>query len=126
MKRRFNITGSCNWQQHYMVKLDDRLKRIQEDYVDEGCYFVINRGRQYGKTTTLKALAQYLKEEYIVLSMDFQRIGTEEFVNAETFAYALSKKFLDCEFPVLRISMEKQKDLLKSLEEFADDEKTGI
>ena len=49
MKRRFNITGSCNWQQHYMVKLDDRLKRIQEDYVDEGCYFVINRGRQYGK-----------------------------------------------------------------------------
>ncbi len=121
MKRRFNITGSCNWQQHYMVKLDDRLKRIQEDYVDEGCYFVINRGRQYGKTTTLKALAQYLKEEYIVLSMDFQRIGTEEFVNAETFAYAFAKEFLDA-FPDAHPD-GKTKDLLKSLEEFADDEK---
>ncbi len=121
MKRRFNITGSCNWQQNYMVKLDDRLKRIQEDYVDEGCYFVINRGRQYGKTTTLKALAQYLKEEYIVLSMDFQRIGTEEFVNAETFAYAFAKEFLDA-FPDAHPD-GKTKDLLKSLEEFADDEK---
>ena len=30
MKRRFNITGSCNQQKHYMVKLDERLKRIKE------------------------------------------------------------------------------------------------
>ena len=45
MKRRFNITGSCNRQKHYMVKLDDRLKRIKEDYVDEGNCFINNRGR---------------------------------------------------------------------------------
>lgn len=56
MKRRFNITGSCNPQWHYMVSLDDRLKKIKEDYVDYGSYFVINRGRQYGKTMTLEAL----------------------------------------------------------------------
>ena len=46
MKRRFNITGSCNRKKHYMVNLDERLKRIKEEYVDEGNYFVINRGRQ--------------------------------------------------------------------------------
>lgn len=51
MRRKFNVTGSCNPQRHYMVKLDDRLKRIKEEYVDEGAYFVINKGRQYGKTT---------------------------------------------------------------------------
>lgn len=49
MKRRFNITGSYNQRKHYMVNLDERLKRIKEEYVDEGNYFVINRGRQYGK-----------------------------------------------------------------------------
>ena len=56
--------------------------------------------------------------------MDFQRIGTEEFVNAETFAYAFAKEFLDA-FPDAHPD-GKTKDLLKSLEEFADDEKTGI
>ena len=34
MKRRFNVTGSCNPQRDYMVRLDDRLKKIKEDYVD--------------------------------------------------------------------------------------------
>lgn len=85
MKRRFNITGSCNRQKHYMVKLDDRLKRIREDYVDEGNYFIINRGRQYGKTTTLRALEEYLKDDYIVLSMDFQMMSTANFADEQTF-----------------------------------------
>ena len=43
MKRRFNVTGSCSPQRHYMVRLDDRLEKIKEDYVDYGSYFVINR-----------------------------------------------------------------------------------
>jgi hypothetical protein len=29
--------------------------------------------------TTLRALKEYLKDEYFVVSMDFQGIGTEEF-----------------------------------------------
>ena len=74
MKRRFNITGSCSPKRHYMVQLDDRLKKIKEDFIDYGSYFVINRGRQYGKTTTLSALEEYLKDDYIVLSLDFQQL----------------------------------------------------
>ena len=34
MRRRFNTTGSCSQQRHYMVKLDKRLRKIKEDYVD--------------------------------------------------------------------------------------------
>ena len=68
-----------------MVKLEERLKRIKEEYVDEECYFIINRGRQYGKTTTLRALADYLKDDYIVLSMDFQIMSTANFVDEQTF-----------------------------------------
>lgn len=90
MRRKFNITGSCNPQDHYMVRLDDRLKRIREDYVDEGSYFVINRGRQYGKTTTLAALEKYLRDAYITLSLDFQEMGTEDFADASTFAKAFA------------------------------------
>lgn len=95
MKRRFNVTGSCNPQRHYMVRLDDRLKKIKDDYVDYGSYFVINRGRQYGKTTTLKALAKYLSEEYIVLSLDFQQMGTEDFADAATFALAFANILIE-------------------------------
>ena len=43
MKRKFNTAGSCNPQRHYMVSLDDRVKKIKENYVDCGDYFVINR-----------------------------------------------------------------------------------
>ena len=74
-----------------MVKLDDRLKKIKENYVDYGSYFVINKGRQYGKTTTLRALAKYLMADYIVFSLDFQKIGTEDFVDAPTFVRAFAE-----------------------------------
>lgn len=33
MRRKFNITGSCNPKRHYMVQLDDRLKKIRENYI---------------------------------------------------------------------------------------------
>ena len=93
MRRRFNTTGSCSCQRHYMVKLDKRLKKIKEDYVDEGCYFVINRGRQYGKTTTLRALAEYLKDDYAVISMDFQRMSTVDFTDEKTFVVSFIEYF---------------------------------
>ena len=88
MARRFNITGFCNPQKHYMVRLDDRLKIIKETYVDNEEYFIINRGRQYGKTTTLKALAKYLKKDYIIFSLDFQKLATANFENETAFSRA--------------------------------------
>jgi len=72
-----------------MVRLDARLKEIRELYVDRGKYFVINRGRQYGKTTTLRALAEYLKEGYIVFSMDFQLMSTACFADERIFGIKL-------------------------------------
>lgn len=94
MNRRFNITGSCNPQKHYMVRLDDRLKKIKEDYVDEGSYFVINRGRQYGKTTTLQALEKYLSKDYIVLPLDFQKMASKKFADESSFARSFAEKLL--------------------------------
>ncbi len=91
MERSFNITGACNPQEHYMVNLDSRLAEIKK-MVDAGKYFVINRGRQYGKTTTLKALEQYLSEHYIVVRMDFQFLEADDFENAKTFVKAFARE----------------------------------
>mgnify|MGYP001073328865 FL=1 len=52
----FNTEGLCRPEKHYMVRLDVRLEQIKRLLVDREKYFVINRGRQYGKTTTLSAL----------------------------------------------------------------------
>ena len=67
--RYFNTEGVCRPDEHYMVRLDDRLRNIKRLYVDRRKYFVINRGRQYGKTTTLRALEEYLKGEYLVVRL---------------------------------------------------------
>ena len=53
--------------------------------MDAGKYFVINRARQYGKTTTLTALRDYLLPEYTVLSLDFQKISQAGFSTEEKF-----------------------------------------
>ncbi len=88
MRRYFNTEGRCRPETHYMVRLDERLERIKSQYVDRGKYFVINRGRQYGKTTTLMALAEYLKDDYIVLAMDFQMMSSANFADEQTFVIA--------------------------------------
>ncbi|MCM1231297.1 MAG: AAA-like domain-containing protein [Ruminococcus flavefaciens] len=106
MKRKFNITGSCNPQRHYMVQLDDRLQKIKEDYVDEGCYFIINRGRQYGKTTTLAALEKYLRNDYIVISLDFQEVGTEDFADASKFVRVFAKMIVEA-LEILKANSDK-------------------
>lgn len=90
MNRYFNITGCCNPQEHYMVNLDSRLAQIKK-MVDKGQYFSINKGRQYGKTTILKALREYLKNDYVVISMDFQFVSTSEFATENSFVKAFAR-----------------------------------
>ena len=85
MRRYFNTEGQCEPEEHFMVRLEERLEKIKTLYVDRGKYFVINRGRQYGKTTTLRALAEYLKDCYIVISMDFQAISDIDFADEPSF-----------------------------------------
>ena len=53
--KKFNTTGPCFPDEHYMLPALDRLPGIRE-LVAGGNYFVIHAPRQTGKTTTLKAL----------------------------------------------------------------------
>ena len=82
--REFNVEGSCVPEKHYMVDISDNLKKITE-LITKGKYFVINRPRQYGKTTILSCLRRLLKDEYIVISISFQGMGEESFESSENF-----------------------------------------
>lgn len=69
MERFFNTEGPCDPKLHYMIRLDDRSEEIKRLFVDRGKYFIISRGRQYGKTTTLRALAKYLQKTFSLFSI---------------------------------------------------------
>lgn len=92
--KEFNITGTCYPESHYMVNLDSRLAQIKQ-MVDAGKYFSINKGRQYGKTTTIFALEEYLNTDYFVISLDFQGLSDFDFENENTFVSAFSRELLD-------------------------------
>ena len=84
--REFNTTGTCYPQLHYMVDISKRLDDI-ENKVAKGEYITINRGRQYGKTTTLYHLAKRLSKDYVVFSISFERMGNTEFATEDSLAY---------------------------------------
>lgn len=91
MGKIFNTSGDCRPTLHYMVNIENRLAEIKE-MVDRGDYFTINRARQYGKTTTLKALKYYLREEYVVVSLDFQGLSHQDFETENCFVKALARE----------------------------------
>ena len=93
MEKRFNVTGLCNPDIHYMVNLEERLVEIKK-MVDRGEYFAINRARQYGKTTILRALRDFLREEYAVISLSFQRMSSDSFRDEYSFSLAFAQAFL--------------------------------
>ncbi|MBB6715535.1 AAA family ATPase [Clostridium gasigenes] len=85
MDRRFNTTGVCVPSIHYVVNIENKLSEIKT-LVNRGDYFVINRPRQYGKTTTMFMLEPKLKDEYLVMSISFEGIGDEIFSNELKFS----------------------------------------
>ncbi|MDR3333704.1 MAG: nucleolus and neural progenitor protein, partial [Treponema sp.] len=88
--RQFNTTGLCVPEKHYMVDISGKLAQI-EIMVDKGDYFTINRGRQYGKTTTLNELEKRLVDKYICALMSFEGRGTN-FETEAAFCHAFMRR----------------------------------
>ncbi|MCL2158924.1 MAG: AAA-like domain-containing protein, partial [Oscillospiraceae bacterium] len=97
--KRFNVTGVCVPEKHYMVDISGKIAQIKK-LVDNGSYFTINRARQYGKTTTLNELEKNLANEYIVTSISFEGIGDIPFESDENFC----KSFVDSVCRALRFT----------------------
>ena len=89
--KRFNVTGTCYPDKHYMVDIRERLEIIAR-MVARGDYFCINAGRQYGKTTTLNAAEDFLSKDYLILSLSFEGMADSQFASIETLGYAFLKE----------------------------------
>ena len=87
MVKRFNVTGNCFKAEHYMADVSRKLRETLK-MINEGEYFIINRPRQYGKTTTLYTLEDILEAtgDYVVFNISFEGIGDLAFENEQRFA----------------------------------------
>lgn len=119
MTKLFNVNGICRAEKHYMVDLSSRLKAIKT-MVDAGDYFTINRARQYGKTTVLHALADYLKPDYYVISLDFQGLSYADFATEDRFVSAVSRQIL------LVVDGELSVEAERELVPYTDGSRNGV
>jgi len=86
--REFNVTGICVPEMHYMVDISEKVEQIFK-LVEGKKYFTINRGRQYGKTTTLGRLEKRMQDDYICMSISFQYSEARMFADEEGFCQGL-------------------------------------
>ena len=89
MAKRFNITGTCFPERHYMADTSAKFT-VALDLVKYGDYFAINRPRQYGKTTMLETLTRVLRQsdEYLVFNISFEGIDTATFADPPSFYHS--------------------------------------
>ena len=89
--KKFNVTGVCVPEEHYMVNTQEKQARIMS-LIEYGKYFTINRARQFGKTTMLMQLNRQLNSipEYTCIRLTFEGMGDEMFSDDEAFC----KEFL--------------------------------
>ena len=100
--REFNVTGLCVPDKHYMADTSEKIAKIME-LVAKGKYFTINRGRQYGKTTTLALLEKRLPKEYTVIRISFEGVSDSMFEAEDNFCqgflFICSRYFSERELP---------------------------
>ena len=117
--KEFNTTGLCNPNKHYMVDISEKLDYIKT-LIKKEKYFIINRPRQFGKTTILYSLQRELSDEYLVLNISFEGIGDRAFIDEERFVNEFidiikeSLEYIDEEL------IEKLTILSKDIESFLD------
>lgn len=90
-QKRFNTTGVCIPELHYMVDIEEAVDEIVEEYIEKKAYFTMDRARQYGKTTTLERLCSRLRQDYVVIYISFES-ADDCFTSLHTFAQGFVNK----------------------------------
>lgn len=100
MTKEFNVLGWCNPESHYMADISGKVEQTLK-MIYKGNYFIINRPRQYGKTTLLEMLDRNLRasQEWLVFNISFEGIGSnifkEEKLFCQVFANLLTQQLTD-------------------------------
>ena len=84
--KEFNTEAVCIPDLHYMVDISNKIQQI-EKLIAHGDYFTINRARQYGKTTTISTLFRKLQDQYLMVRMSFEGMGSICFENDYNFVF---------------------------------------
>ena len=124
MEKEFNITGNCRAAKHYMADVSKKLAQTLS-MVDKGKYFIINRPRQYGKTTMLYTISDMLRKtgDYLVLTTSFEGIGDTVFETEENFSILfarLLKKYSKIYAPELLPLFEEDTNQVNNLDDVSD------
>ena len=109
-----------------MVDISQRVAEIKK-MVDRGEYFCINRGRQYGKTTTIQFLTDLLEQDYCVFSISFEGLGDSSFETTE----AVGQSFFECmqekiEYELVKNISRSAKEFILSQSPFASDKQLSL
>ncbi|RKZ75642.1 MAG: AAA family ATPase [Gammaproteobacteria bacterium] len=120
MQKRFNDTGLCIPNRHYMVDTSVKLKQVIQ-LVEYGEYFTINRPRQFGKTTTLFMLdkALNLRDDYVAVKISFEGIDSDAYQHPERFIMEflilIAHRLEFLKFSVLSQFVEKHRSEITNL-----------
>jgi predicted kinase len=124
MTREFNITGNCFPHLHYMADVSRKLEAVNK-MIEQGKYFIINRPRQYGKTTTLYTLADTLAKtgEYLVFNISFEGLSDQTSQNEGRFCsrfVELMAKSIKRQHPLMAASLNEMAAKVTNLDELSD------
>ncbi len=122
MKKEFNDTGVCIEDEHFMVNTTSKNEQIFE-MIERKKYFIMNRPRQFGKTTALYRLHQELltKDDYLTILLSFEGSSDDVFKEADIFcvyfvamfndelklSYPNQQVFIDQDFQTIKIGFDK-------------------
>ena len=124
--RRFNVTGTCVKNKHYMADTTTKINQII-DLIENDYYFTINRPRQYGKTTTLDLLRRQLGSSYTILNLSFEKVGNATFSSEERFIQMLYRsikqelRYLKEENLLIKLESLKEIDTFEEFDYFLTD-----
>ncbi|MDR3020614.1 MAG: AAA-like domain-containing protein [Treponema sp.] len=104
-----------------MADTGEKISRIMQ-FVERGDYFSINRGRQYGKTTTFSLLEKALSAEYTVIKISFEAVDDCMFETPANFCqnllYLCSNYFSERDLPGSEIWVNDSVITFNSLDAF--------
>ncbi len=96
MRKEFNDTGVCIKDEHFMVDTTLKIENIF-DLIERKKYFIMNRPRQFGKTTALYRLYEELltKDDYLTILLSFEISDDDAYEDADKFSSHFVGKFND-------------------------------
>ena len=124
MEKRFNVTGTCRPAKHYMADVSKKWNKTIK-MIDFGEYFIINRPRQYGKTTAMYALSDILRKrgDHLVFNISFEGVGDVIFTEEKLFSKGFIRLLVNyARFgaPELVTWLQEEADKVENMQGLAD------